>query len=93
MQKLDEQKKMFIARSCQENLVETVKWDLSRARSHSLTHISLASFLWDIGNCADPDQTPHNAVSSQDLHALLTEFSIRIGIKMKNTTHQPLKRK
>ena len=26
-----------------------------------LTHISLASFLWDIikGNSADPDQTPH----------------------------------
>ena len=58
-----------------------------------LTHISLASFLWDIGKQRDPDQTPPNAASDQGFHCLLTECSIKIGIKMKNTTLQPLKRK
>ena len=28
-------------------------------------------------NSADPDQTPHDAVSDQDLHYLLTECSIK----------------
>ena len=41
--------------------------------------------LRDIANSANPDQT-HHAVSDQDLHCLFTEFSIKIGIKMKNTT-------
>ena len=40
----------------------------------SLAHISLASFLWDIGtNWADPDLTPQYAASDQGLHCLLTE--------------------
>ena len=29
-------------------------------------------------NSADPDQTPHNVVSDQGLHCLLTECSIKI---------------
>ena len=37
-------------------------------------HISLASFLWDI----DKHQIPHNAVSDQDIHCLLTESSTEI---------------
>ena len=59
----------------------------------TLTHISLASFLWDICNSAEPDQTPHIPASDQVLHCLLTECSIRIPVKMKNTTQQPVKRK
>ena len=44
-----------------------------------LTHISLASFLWDIGNKQwRPLQTPQNAASDQGLHCLLTECSIKI---------------
>ena len=50
-----------------------------------LTHISLASFLWDIYK----DQTPQNTASDQGLHCLLTLCSITICIKMKNTTQQP----
>ena len=46
-----------------------------------LTHIRLASFLWNIGNGADPDQTPQNAASDQGLHCLLLEFSIKILCK------------
>ena len=39
------------------------------------TNISLATYA----NSADLDQTPHNiAVSDQDLHCLLTEFSIKV---------------
>ena len=38
------------------------------------SNISLATYA----NSADPDQTPHSAVSDQDLHCLLTEFSIKI---------------
>ena len=41
-------------------------------------------------NSADPDQTPQNAASDQGLHCLLIDCSIRILIKMKNTTQQPL---
>ena len=44
-------------------------------------------------NSADPDQTPQSVASDQGLHCLLTECSIKIRIKMKNTTQQPLKRK
>ena len=44
----------------------------------ALTHISLASFLWDIGQSAKPDQTPQNAASNQVLHCLLTEVSFKI---------------
>ena len=42
-----------------------------------LTFIRLASFLWDIGNSGDPDQTPQNAASGQGLHCLFTECSIK----------------
>ena len=38
---------------------------------YSINHLSLASFLWDICNSADSDQTPPNAGSDQDLHCLL----------------------
>ena len=42
----------------------------------NLTHLSLASFLWDIlANSAKPDQTPQNAASDQVLHCLPTEVS------------------
>ena len=44
-------------------------------------------------NSAEPDQTPHSAASDQALHYLLREASIRIWIKMKNTTQQPFKLK
>ena len=35
-----------------------------------LTHINLASHKGDIGKSVDPDQTPQNAASDQDLHPL-----------------------
>ena len=45
----------------------------------TLTHISLASFLWEIAaNSADPDHMPQNAASDQGLHCLLTECSFEI---------------
>ena len=54
-----------------------------------LTHISLASFLWDISKqCRSRSEA-----AECGLHCLLTECSIKILIKMKNTTHQPLKGK
>ena len=43
-------------------------------------------------NVAEPDQTPQNAASDQVHYCLLTVHSIKIGIKMKNTAQQPLKR-
>ena len=46
--------------------------------AHNLTHISLASFLRDIGNSTDSDQTPHSAASDQGLRCLRTECSIKI---------------
>ena len=36
-----------------------------------LTHISLASLLWDIGKSVEPDQMPQNVESDQVLHPLL----------------------
>ena len=45
----------------------------------------------DTASSADPDRISHNVVSDQDLHCLLTEWSIKILIKMKNITQQPLK--
>ena len=33
-------------------------------------------------NSADPDQTPHNVASDQDLHCLLTGFSIKNKINV-----------
>ena len=47
-----------------------------------LTHLSLASFLWDMGKQCRPDQTQKNDASDQGLHCLLTESSIRISIKI-----------
>ena len=46
------------------------------ATTFLLTHFSLASFLCDRGNSADPDQTPQTAASDQGLHCLLAECSI-----------------
>ena len=40
-----------------------------------LTHLSLVSFLWDIGNSIAPDVTPQNAASHLGLFCLLREFS------------------
>ena len=36
-----------------------------------------ASFYGAKATSVDPDQTPHTAVSDQDLHFLLTECSIK----------------
>ena len=52
----------------------------------SLTHTSLASHFWDMGNSADPDQMPQNAASDLGLHRLLTGISIRNRIKMQKYT-------
>ena len=55
-----------------------------------LTHISLASFLWDIAKSAKPDQTRQNVASDQDLHCLLTEVPFKIlNNNKKNTTQHP----
>ena len=43
-----------------------------------LTHISLASFLWDMANSADPDQMLQNVTSDLGHHYLLAECSIKI---------------
>ena len=56
-----------------------------------LAHISLGCFYGTYANIADldqTDQTPHNAVSDQELHCLLTESSIKIWKKYHQT---PLK--
>ena len=53
----------------------------------SLTHISLAPFLWDIlANGADPDRTPHNAASDQAPHCLLTKCTFKNGIETYHPT-------
>ena len=48
------------------------------------THIRLVSFLWD--NCK---QRRSRSDSDQGLHCLLTEFTIKIPINMKNTSQKP----
>ena len=35
----------------------------------------------EVGNSADPDQTPHHVASDQGLHCLLTKVLIKIKIK------------
>ena len=50
----------------------------------------LSSQKMDIGNGADPDQTPQNVASDQSLHSLLTGNYIRNRIKMIQDTWQPL---
>ena len=50
-------------------------------KSLSLTHISLASFLWDITKQLGPRPEQHFAVSDQGLHFLLFKYSIKIEIK------------
>ena len=52
-----------------------------------------STFMWGIGKQCKPDQTPQNASSDQVLHCLPPEYSIKIQIKIKNTTQQPLKQK
>ena len=44
-----------------------------------LTHISRASFLWDMVNSAKPDQMPQNALSDQVLHCFLTDILFKCG--------------
>ena len=51
-----------------------------------LSHISLASFLWDISKQCKTRLNAAKAVSDQVLHCLQTKDSFKIGIKMKNTT-------
>ena len=48
------------------------------SRSSKLTHISLASFLWDIGKECRPRPDAQNMASDQGLHCLLTKYSIKI---------------
>ena len=50
----------------------------------------LASHKIDIGNGADPYQTPQNVASDQGLHSLLTGNYIRNRIKIIQDTWQPL---
>ena len=58
-----------------------------------LTHLSLASFLWDTGKQWKPDQKPHNAASDQVLHCLLTKCTFEIWMKLKFTTQHHLNSK
>ena len=50
----------------------------------------LASHKMDMGNGADPDQTPQNVASDQGLHSLHTGNIIRNRIKMIQDTCQLL---
>ena len=54
-----------------------------------LTHIRLALFCGTWTNSTGQDQTPQSAMSDQVLYCLLTEFSIKIWIRMKNNTNNP----
>ena len=45
-------------------------------------------FVGTYANSADQDQTSQNAASDQGLHFLLTEFSIKIRIKMENADRE-----
>ena len=49
---------------------------------YGLTHVSLASFLWDIGKLCRP-RSDDNAASDQGLHCLLTECSNKFEKKQK----------
>ena len=53
----------------------------------------LKPFCGTYTNSADTVQTLQKAACDQRLHCLLTEFSIKILVKIKNTTQQPVKRK
>ena len=46
----------------------------------NIAHISLPSFLWDIGKQRIPrsDATAQNVASDQGMHCLLTECSFKI---------------
>ena len=48
-----------------------------------------------VGKQRKPDQTPQNVASDliRVIHCLLTESSIKIEIKLKNTFQQPVKQK
>ena len=59
-----------------------------RSEKYILTHISLASLVWDI-NSADSDQAPHIAVSDQDIHCL-QNILLNFWKKKKYTTQDPL---
>ena len=67
---------------------------------HKLTNIlsdlpiyAQRSFCGTLANSAEPDQTPQNAASDQVFHCLFTECPMKMLLKTKNTTQQPLKRK
>ena len=69
-----------------KNPKEPHNFDMKRERTFNPYKPSVQA------NSADPDQTPQNATSDQDVHCLLTNCSIKIRIKMENTTQHPLKR-
>ena len=56
-----------------------------------LTHLSLASILWDVANSADPDQTPQNHGGVGSGYELVQKIKIgnsirhvRVNIKSEN---------
>ena len=48
------------------------------------------SFFANQANSEDPDQKPHNAVSDQGLHCLLTECSIKFLMKNERALTGPI---
>ena len=60
----------------------------------SLCYLSMiASFSGTYANSTDPDQTPQNVASDQDLHCLSTKCFIKICIKKKKIPPTALKMK
>ena len=56
-------------------------------KKKTLTHLSLASLLWDIANRIAPDVTPQSTASHLGLFCLRREFSLRSSknwIKFRN---------
>ena len=66
------------------NIFGITYYILVRLLALTLTHISLASYLWDIGKQC---KTRSDAA---DLHCLLTEVSFKIWIKLKIPPNNPL---
>ena len=50
----------------------------SRATPVAVTSgCSLKTWTWTLANSADPDQTPQNAASDQDLHCLIKVHDVK----------------
>ena len=75
------------------NVLYYKRMTVRRDQSFDLTHISSASFLWDIGKHNSPrcDAAKRGVPSGAILFALLN--SSENEIKMKNYSRNPLKRK